>query len=64
MPIADLFKPYLWLAAIGFAVGFLSYVAMTPAASSAVTVDLTPAAAWASAASAPASSDWNFPKEI
>ncbi len=61
MQPADLFKPYLWLAAIGFAIGFLSYVAVAPAGD-AVTVDLP--AGWASAASAPASDDWNLPKEI
>lgn len=61
MTSADLFKPYLWLAAIGFAIGFLSYVAVGPASSN-VTVDLP--SGWASQASAPASDDWNFPKAI
>lgn len=61
MTPADLFKPYLWLAAIGFAIGFLSYVAVTPVERE-VTVSLP--MGWASAASAPASDDWNFPKEI
>lgn len=61
MTPADLFKPYLWLAAIGFAIGFLSYVAVAPTTTN-VTVDLP--SGWASAASAPASNDWNMPKEI
>jgi hypothetical protein len=62
MPMStNLFKPYLWLAAIGFAVGFMSYVAVHPATSN-VTLELP--SGWASAASAPASDDWNLPKEI
>lgn len=63
MTPTDLFKPYLWLAAIGFAIGFLSYVMVSPAPGGKdVTVELP--SGWASAASAPASDDWNFPKEI
>jgi hypothetical protein len=61
MTPADLFKPYLWLAGIGFAVGFLSYVAVAPVQTE-VTLELP--SGWAAAASAPASDDWNFPKAI
>jgi hypothetical protein len=61
MTQTDLFKPYLWLAAIGFAIGFLSYVAVAPVNTD-VTMDLP--MGWASTASAPASDDWNLPKEI
>jgi hypothetical protein len=62
MPTSDLFKPYLWLAAVGFVLGFLSYVVANPAAQSQVTLDLP--TTWAAQASAPASGEWNFPKEI
>lgn len=64
MPTTDLFKPYLWLAAVGFAIGFFSYVAVAPP-QNAVTLDLPPS--WAATVSAPAASgsgDWNFPKSI
>ena len=61
MTPADLFKPYLWLAALGFAIGFLSYVMVTPMSTD-VTVDLP--SGWASPTSAPASDDWNLPKSI
>ena len=60
MTLIEALKPYLWLAAIAFAVGFVSYVALGPA---------TPAVAQQGArpvqpVAVPVTDDWNVPKQI
>jgi hypothetical protein len=59
--VREALKPYLWLAAIAFVVGFMSYLAIGSArpAGAHETVDI-PAAAIA----APMSDEWNVPKRI
>ncbi|MFN3583983.1 hypothetical protein [Phenylobacterium sp.] len=57
---ADAFRPFLWLAAIGFLVGFLSYLALGRPAAAAPEARTQ---AW-DAASAPVSAEWNTPKYI
>ncbi|HEY8003317.1 MAG TPA: hypothetical protein VIE16_03765 [Phenylobacterium sp.] len=56
---AEIVRPFLWLAAFAFLVGFVSYLALgRPAA--AATQDQP----YAVATSGPASNDWNLPKHI
>jgi hypothetical protein len=55
----DVVKPFAWLAAIAFLVGFFSYLALghpTPAQAEDT--------ARAAAVSGPSSDDWNLPKRI
>lgn len=52
-------KPYLWLAAIAFLVGFFSYLAIGRP-----DVAVAHEEAWPTAASAPVSDEWNVPKRI
>ncbi len=57
---ADVLRPFLWLAAIAFLVGFVSYLALgRPAATSDASLQ-----AWPSQVSAPVSDEWNTPKHI
>lgn len=61
MTLIEALRPYLWLAAVAFIVGFLSYLAMgrpTPALAEELSA---PAPA---ALMAPASDEWNIPKRI
>ncbi|MCR5873549.1 hypothetical protein LRS10_04735 [Phenylobacterium sp. J426] len=57
---ADVLRPFLWLAAIAFLVGFVSYVALGRP------LDARTAAteAWTAQVSAPVSDEWNTPKHI
>lgn len=59
----DALKPFAWLAAIAFAVGFLSYLALG-GASQAVAQDASNPAAASDPASWPTSEDWNVAKRI
>lgn len=59
----DALKPFAWLAAIAFAVGFLSYLALG-APTQAVAMDATYPAAVSDQASWPTSDDWNVAKRI
>lgn len=52
-------RPFVLLAAVAFATGFLGYLALGQPTRAVAQVDLT-----AAAASAPASEDWNLPKHI
>jgi hypothetical protein len=57
----DVLKPFAWLAAIAFLVGFCSYLVLghpSPA------IAQEGAYAAPSAVSGPASDDWNLPKRI
>jgi hypothetical protein len=57
----DLVRPFAWLAAIAFLVGFFAYLAVGyPTPAQAQDDDM----ARASAASGPSSKDWNLPKQI
>ena len=59
--VFDLMKPFAWLAAFAFLIGFVSYLALVrPTPAQARADD----AARPAAASAPSSKDWNLPKEI
>lgn len=59
---AEIAKPFLWLAAIAFLVGFVGYLALgRPAAAAAAAAQDQP---YAVATSGPASDDWNLPKHI
>ena len=58
--LMEVLKPYLWLAAIAFFVGFVSYLTLggpTPAVAQEEST-------WSSAVSAPVSDEWNLPKRI
>ena len=58
--MADAFKPYLWLAAVAFAVGFLSYLVLgQPSRAMAAEEPV-----WTAPVSAPVSAEWNVPKRI
>ena len=57
----DVVRPFAWLAAIAFLVGFVSYLALgQPRLAPAQADD----AARPAAASGPSSKDWNLPKHI
>jgi len=57
----ELLRPFLWLAAVGFLLGFVSYLALGGGATA---VAEGHQRAQAAAVSAPASDDWNLPKRI
>ena len=60
MSVAEVLKPYLWLAAIAFFVGFISYMTLgAPSQAVAQEDDV-----WTAEASAPVSDEWNVPKRI
>ena len=66
MTLAEALRPYLWLAAVGFLVGFMTYLAMGPrndpyAPSARVSAETLYAPV---ARSGPASAEWNLPKRI
>lgn len=64
---AAAFRPFLWLAAVGFLVGFLSYLAFSgPAAALDARAPAWDAAAAPASAplSGPVSAEWNAPKRI
>ncbi|WP_309089015.1 hypothetical protein [Phenylobacterium sp.] len=55
-------RPFLWLAAIAFLIGFLSYLALgRPGPAMA---HPTEDAGWSATVSAPVSDEWNTPKHI
>ena len=56
-------RPLIWLAAIAFLVGFLSYLALGLPAS-AMAAGQAESTGWSSAVSAPVSDEWNTPKHI
>jgi hypothetical protein len=58
--LLDLVRPFLWLALAAFVAGFLSYMAVGGSHAAAKVRE----AAYAPAASAPSSDDWNLPKHI
>jgi hypothetical protein len=60
MPTFDLFRPFLWLAAIAFVVGFAGSLAFGGASA----VAAGHQRAQAAAVSGPASDEWNLPKRI
>jgi hypothetical protein len=57
----ELFRPFLWLAAIAFLVGFVGTVALGGGATA---VAEGHQRAHAAAVSGPASEEWNLPKRI
>jgi hypothetical protein len=59
----DILKPFAWLAAVAFLVGFASYLALAPS-SPALAHDAPQATAVSDVASGPASDDWNFEKHV
>ena len=59
----DLFRPFLWLAAIAFLVGFVSTLAFGGGAT-AVAAAQGHQNAHPAVVSGPASEDWNLPKRI
>ena len=59
MSPAEFIKPYLWLAALAFVVGFLSYFALGRPVEAQVSK-----APMRAAISAPVSDEWNVPKHI
>ena len=67
MPAAgalDALKPFLWLAAIAFLVGFFSYLALGRPAHAVAQDDLWNPPVSAGEASWPTSDEWNVPKHI
>jgi hypothetical protein len=66
MTLAEVLKPYLWLAAVGFLVGFMTYLAMGRGAAAYADTPRVSAEAIAApvARSGPASQMWNLPKRI
>jgi hypothetical protein len=63
MPTVNVFeiaRPFAWLAALAFLVGFVSYLAMGRPATAAAHDHH----AQSMAASGPASAEWNLPKKI
>jgi hypothetical protein len=58
-PARDLLRPFVLLAVVAFVLGFLGYVALTPAPGDTATASALP-----ESAAAPASDDWNLPKHI
>ena len=63
MSLLDAMKPYLWLAAIAFFVGFVSYMTLGAEQATAA-LQPTDEASWQADATAPVSDDWNLPKRI
>jgi hypothetical protein len=63
MPLIELMKPYLWLAAVAFLVGFMSYVAVGPF-SPAIAHELAAPAAGLAVPAAAMADAWNVPKRI
>ena len=62
MPTVNLFeiaRPFAWLAALAFLVGFVSYLALGRPATAAAQDRLETIAA-----SGPSSAEWNLPKKI
>ncbi len=62
MPTANVFeiaRPFAWLAALAFLVGFVSYLALGRPATAAAQDRLGTIAA-----SGPSSAEWNLPKKI
>jgi hypothetical protein len=57
--VFDVLRPFAWLAAVAFLVGFVSYLALGHP--SAAVADDRPQPA---AVSGPSSDDWNLPKHI
>lgn len=55
----SILKPFAWLATIAFVSGFLGYLALGHAPRAFAQIDVP-----ATAASWPASDDWNLPKHI
>ncbi len=66
MTLADVIRPYLWLAAVGFLIGFMTYLAMGRPTEEYVLAPSAPSPVVSAPASAsgPASADWNLPKRI
>ena len=62
MTVADALRPYLWLAAFAFIVGFVSYIALGRPAVAEERVGWSPATS--EQVSAPVSDEWNIPKRI
>lgn len=58
--VADMLRPYLWLALAAFVAGFLSFVVVGRAGAPAAPEP----SAEAPLVSTPASGDWNLPKRI
>lgn len=56
----DVVRPFAWLAAIAFLVGFVSYLALGRPSPAMADVP----AAHAALVSGPASAEWNLPKHI
>jgi hypothetical protein len=61
MSLFEVMKPYLWLAAIAFFVGFISYVTLGAQSATPAFQDET---SWQAQVSAPTSDEWNVPKRI
>lgn len=59
---AEVLRPFLWLAALAFLVGFVSYLALGRPVVTAATA--AQEEAWPARVSAPVSDDWNTPKHI
>ena len=61
----DILKPFAWLAAVAFLVGFVSYLTLGRPAAASAHAETTYSAPVAGEASWPAASDeWDFAKEI
>ena len=60
----DALKPFAWLAAIAFLVGFISYLALGRPAHAVAQIDAGYPAAVSDEASWPTSDQWNVPKHI
>ena len=58
--MAEVFKPYLWLATVAFLVGFVSYLVLGQAPAAVAAAEPT----WTAPVSAPVSAEWNVPKRI
>jgi hypothetical protein len=63
MTLIEAMRPYLWLTAIAFLVGFLSYVAIGPSSPAVAREAAAPRPA-ALAAPGPVAGEWNVPKRI
>ena len=59
MPGLATLKPFLWLAAAAFLVGFFGVLAVSRPARAIAAIEAQPAIA-----SGPASADWNLPRHI
>jgi hypothetical protein len=62
--MTDVIKPFAWLAAIAFVVGFLSYLALGQPAEALPQTAGPYAGAGSGEVSWPASDDWDFAKRI